>query len=256
MEEDKTVITGSFTPKFHECRPGGEIHLHALVRYLQEMATHHADILGCGFYDLIKRDCYWVLSNIRIKFCDLPRYQSQFSIKTWPSGLNRLLAEREFVAYDPTGKELIRASSEWLVMQAKNNRPVNLLDLNLHLPQKHDKVFTGALKRLKTVSRKRSEGPSTGSAILKMTVPYSALDVNGHVNNAQYVKWTIDAVRHLSADPLRVADLQLTYLSEVFEKNKIEIYPSADSKKNNLILSGINRSTGKTAFNAAIFFRV
>ncbi len=268
MENEKTVIAGTFEPKFHECRPGGEIYLHALVRYLQEMATHHADILGCGFYDLIRRDGYWVLSNIRIKVSDLPRYQCRFTIKTWPSRLSRLLAEREFIVCDSAGKELVRASSEWLVMHAKSNRPVNLLALDLNLPQKPEKVFNSALKRLKAVPTGHSTGhptdlptghstePSTDRAILRLTVPYSALDVNGHVNNAQYVKWTMDAIHNWAVHLLTVADLQITYLSEVFEKNEIEICLASDNRKNHLVISGINRSTGKTAFNAAVVFRV
>jgi medium-chain acyl-[acyl-carrier-protein] hydrolase len=185
------------------------------------------------------------LSNIRIRFYDLPGYLNRCTITTWPSGLSRLLADREFIVCDDAGQELARASSEWLVMQGKTGRSANLLTMDLHLPQKPEKVFDTPLKRLKLPDTDRAMQRS----LLKLIVPFSALDVNGHVNNAQYVKWAVDALYQMPAGSLTVEALQITYLSEVFEKNEIEIFSAAHRGTGGLGLTGINRSTGKAAFH-------
>jgi medium-chain acyl-[acyl-carrier-protein] hydrolase len=243
--KEKETKSCSFIAKFHECMPSGKIHLHAMVRYLQEMATNHADDLGCGYYDLQKTDCYWVLSNIKIRILDLPRYNSEFLITTWPSGLTKLLAEREFVVSDPYGKDLLLASSQWLIMNRVNNRPVNIIGLNLNLPQTHKKVFTTNLSRLKA--------GSAGGTPSGIKVPYSSLDVNGHVNNTEYIRWAVDAVCHSNGRFPDVRELQFTYLSEVYLEDELDILMSArEDGDGGFDILGNNSSQDKPAFLAQI----
>ena len=241
VEKAKEIKIGTFTAKFHECMPDGKLHLHAMIRYLQEMATGHADDLGCGYYDLKEINCYWVLSNIKVRISDLPRYNSEFRIQTWPSGLTKLLAEREFIVSNPKGETLLLASSQWLIMSADNNRPVNLMELKLNLPEKDEKVFKTKLNRLK------ARTPPTTSS--KVTVPYSSLDVNGHVNNTEYIRWAVDAVCRQNGRFPDVKRLQFTYLSEVYLSDELEILlGKTDEQNSSLDIMGKNITTGKPAF--------
>ena len=87
-----------------DCRPDGLIKPNALLQYLQEAAARHADELGVGFTDLDRRDCFWVLANLRIEMADTPRWGDCLTIRTWPSGVTRLAATREFLGEGPDGR--------------------------------------------------------------------------------------------------------------------------------------------------------
>ena len=124
-----------FTIKSYECRPDGNIKTASLMQYLQEAAALHAEQLGFGFGTLNKINSYWVLSNIRIEIIRLPKWNDTITVKTWPSGYNRLIAAREFVARDQNDCELFRASSQWMILDKSSSRPKNLFHLDLNLPK-------------------------------------------------------------------------------------------------------------------------
>jgi medium-chain acyl-[acyl-carrier-protein] hydrolase len=210
----------TFRVRTFDCGADGGIHLFSLMQYLQETAVDHAEELGFGFARMSEMNAYWVLSNIRIEITRLPRRDEKVTIRTWPSGYTRAVAMREFVGKDRNGGELFRAGSDWMVLNKKTNRLRNLFRLDLGLPKTGQKVLPGQLKRLEPHRRCQS--------IERIRVSYSAIDLNGHVNNTEYVRWGIDALRRGFPFDKAVRSLQATYLSEVFEGDEIDIGVSSD----------------------------
>ncbi|MHC4309265.1 MAG: acyl-[acyl-carrier-protein] thioesterase, partial [Planctomycetota bacterium] len=130
---------------------------------------------------------YWVLSNIRIEINLLPKWNDEVTIRTWPSGITRLIATREFVGKTQDGRELFRASSEWMILNKDTNRPKNLSVLNMNSLAVGPKVIEKEIERLKPIDDYTQVG--------QVPVPYSSIDLNGHVNNTEYVRWGLDALR-------------------------------------------------------------
>ena len=130
-------------------------------------------------------------------------------------------------------------------MRSDNNRPVNLMEMKLKLPKKDEKVFKTKLNRLKAST------PSAASS--RVIVPYSSLDVNGHVNNTEYIRWAVDAVCRENGRFPDVLRLQFTYLSEVHLADELEIrLGTAGEHKDCIEIMGNNRSKEKTAFLSRI----
>lgn len=204
-----------FAVEAFDCRPDGFIKPHALLQYLQEAAARHAQQLGLGFADLDRKDCFWVLANLRAEMTETPRWGDALTIRTWPSGYTRLVASREFFGERADGRECFRATSEWMVLDRHSSRPRNLTRLDLDLPQSGRKVLAAALRRLRPAP-----------AYVKVcTIPvlFSALDFNGHVNNTEYVRWALDGLhRKLGHCPV-IRSVQATYTAEVFEGDEIDI---------------------------------
>jgi len=204
-----------FTVKSYECRPDGNIKTACLMQYLQEAAALHAEELGFGVDRLNKINSYWVLSNLRIEINSFPKWNDEITVKTWPSGYNRVIATREFVAKDQNNCELFRASSQWMVLDKSSNRPKNLIRLDLNLPKTGAKALPGELVRL--------EPQDDYSQVDRISVPYSSIDLNGHVNNTEYVRWGIDALRKAFKFQGNIRSMQATYLSEVFEADELDL---------------------------------
>jgi medium-chain acyl-[acyl-carrier-protein] hydrolase len=106
-----------------------------------------------------------------------------------------------------------------MVLNRQKNRPKNLFRLDLGLPKSGPKAISGELNRL--------EPRDSYSDIEQMRVPYSSIDINGHVNNTEYVRWGIDALRRIFEVKENIHFLQATYLSEVFEGNELDILVSS-----------------------------
>jgi acyl-ACP thioesterase len=193
VREDKFKV-GTF-----ECQVDGNIKIVSLMHHLQEVAAGHAEELGLGFDRLNQINGYWVLSNLRIEIARLPKWNEEVTIKTWPSGYTRTVATREFVGKDQSGCELFRAGSEWMVMNKETNRLKNL------------------------------EPHSGYSEAGRVYVPYSSIDLNGHVNNTEYVRWGIDALRRAFKFKGNIRSVQATYLSEVFEGDELDLSVSSDA---------------------------
>jgi medium-chain acyl-[acyl-carrier-protein] hydrolase len=213
-----------FTVRAFDCRPDGGMKTNALMQYLQEAAACHAEQLGVGFADMTRRNCFWVLANLRLEIPREPRWMDGVTIRTWPSGFTRLIAAREFVGTASDGTALFRAGSEWMVLDRQTGRPQNLTRLDLHLPPAAPKALSAPLHRLKAAEAYVRTGA--------LQVPFSALDFNGHVNNTEYVRWALDALhQHLGHLPgIHVA--HVTYLAEVFCGDEIEVLvsPAGDNR--------------------------
>ncbi|MBW7989136.1 MAG: acyl-ACP thioesterase [Planctomycetes bacterium] len=204
-----------FTVKSYECRPDGNIKTACLMQYLQEAAALHAEELGFGVDGLNTINSYWVLSNLRIEINRIPKWNDEITVKTWPSGYNRLIATREFVARDQNDCELFRASSQWMVLDKGSNRPKNLFHLDLSLSKTGLKALSEKLVRL--------EPQDNYSEVDRISVPYSSIDLNGHVNNTEYVRWGIDALRKAFKFEGNIRSMHATYLSEVFEADELDL---------------------------------
>ncbi len=204
-----------FTVKSYECQPDGNIKMASLMQYLQEVAALHAEQLGFGVDRLNTINSYWVLSNLRIEISKLPKWNDEITVKTWPSGYTRLIATREFVAKDQNDCELFRAGSQWMVLDKRSSRPKNLFHLDLSLPKTGLKALSGKLVRL--------EPQDDYSQVDRISVPYSSIDLNGHVNNTEYIRWGIDALRNAFKFGGNVRSMHATYLSEVFEADELDL---------------------------------
>jgi len=217
IKEDKFIV------RTYECQSNGNIKICALMQYLQEIASVHADELGFGNIWLNEISGYWVLSNIRVEINLLPKWNDEVIIRTWPSGNTRLIATREFVGKEGEGRELFRASSEWMVLDRHTNRPKNLSRLNMSSLAVGPKVVEKEIERLKPTDNY--------TQVEHISVPYSSIDLNGHVNNTEFVRWGIDALRAKYKFEGVIRSLQVTYLEEVFMDDKIDLLVSSTSNR-------------------------
>ena len=204
--------------KSFECGPDSKLRITNLLLLLQEAAYVSAENLGFGYHNLQQKNMTWVLSSLKIQCLGFPKWTDQIFISTWPSGHNRLLGFREFLLKDEAGQILINATSEWLAIDLKSRKPVNINDFEIELPDSGIKALDEKLNRL---NPKRF---GDGQEIFEVIVPYSAIDENSHVNNAEYVKWSLDGLRRANIETGNISTLQVSFISELFEGEKCKIY--------------------------------
>ncbi|WP_320008669.1 acyl-ACP thioesterase domain-containing protein [Maridesulfovibrio sp.] len=233
----KSVQIKKVVPAY-ETGPDDRMHCHWLMNHMQEAATLHADTLGIGVNDLAKSGQMWVLTSMRIGIEELPRREEEFELTTWSRGVKRLRAFREFSGCDANGRERIRASSEWMVLDEATRKPIVINpDFNFYAQDKC--VFQNAMKRLRPGTPEKE--------IRTLTVGYSSLDANGHVNNAEYLRWSFDGLRPMGLDQNEIKSIRIAFLSEVFEGNIIKLM-SCNCSDDGFELIGFNETENRAAF--------
>ncbi|MBI9112844.1 acyl-[acyl-carrier-protein] thioesterase [Maridesulfovibrio ferrireducens] len=233
-----TMIMSSVVPAY-ETGPDDRMHYHWLMCRLQEAATMHADREGFGVAQLGGKNCFWVLTSMRIEIKKLPRREKNFSLTTWSKGAKRLRAFREFSGCDESGNEIVRASSEWMILDSETGKPLNIDLLGLDLLPKTESIFKDELKRI------RPGKPE--NELNSFRIPYSSLDASGHVNNTEYLRWGMDALRTYGAAPKNINSIRIAFLSEVFEGNTLKIM-GCEKNQQKFELIGFNETENKTAF--------
>ncbi len=227
--------------KSFECGPDSKLKITNLFLLFQEAAYVSAENLGFGYHSLQSKNMTWVLSSLKVQFLDFPKWSDKIELLTWPSGHNRLVGFREFKVEGVNEKPLMNATSEWLAIDLDSRRPLNINDFEIELPDQGEKALDEKLSRL---NPKRY---GEGEEIYQVTVPYSAIDENGHVNNAEYVKWALDGMRSSNNDIEGIASLQVSFISELFENDKCKIFFRKKDKEL-LHLWGQNEKTNEFVF--------
>ena len=188
----------------------------SLCRYFLEAAWNHAEALGLGFSHLQSQGKFWVLARLRCEMLQYPTWGDRVILRTWPRGLKSVFALRDFELQDETGTRIAAGSSAWLVLDAVSKRPQRLHKLFPSLAALNGKAALGCdPEELGDNETWDNAGP--------ITVRYTDIDVNNHVNSCRYVGWMLDAYPaafHLQ-HWLRV--LEVNYLGETLEGERLTV---------------------------------
>jgi acyl-ACP thioesterase len=186
----------------------GILEVPALAGYLQEVAGAHAAELGVGIDVLMRQGLTWVLSRQRLVIASPIALGERVEIATWPSGIDRLTALREFEVRREDGTEVARASTQWLVLDLASRRPVRPEKvLDPRFPRERSApVAPPADGKLPALAHWDAER--------RFHVRYSDIDHNLHVNNTSYLAWALEAIDRDLWRSSRVAEIEAQFLAE------------------------------------------
>jgi acyl-ACP thioesterase len=103
---------------------------------------------------------------------------------------------------------LLSATSAWLMLNSEIRKPQRIALMKDKFPAPYNRsAFDIRLEKLP--QHKKNENSSVIN-----TVPYSAIDINGHVNNTLYIQWVIDAFPVDYIINHDICDIEINYLQE------------------------------------------
>lgn len=186
----------------------------ALLMMLQEIALDHASLLGLGTDATLNRNLLWVVTRYHIEINRLPRYEETVTLETWPGPLRRVLFPRYFRMKDADGNVLLRASSMWVLIDGAERKMINPAASGV--PVMEGLVVGDELPY--NVPPRRLEPVRTET----FTVPYSFLDLNGHMNNTRY----FDVCGDMIADEIEgkpLLSLSAEYQNEIHYRETVSV---------------------------------
>ena len=154
-----------------------QMRLSTLFTKLQEAAIAHTIDLGVPREKTLDKGLLWAVTQYRAIVHRLPEYDEKVALLSWPGRTMHLYFPRYFRIVDTKGSVLFEAVSLWVLIDRETRGIV--------FPESHDiyikEIVTG--NELPMPGRIRRE---ESSSYKEFRVPYSCVDLNGHMNNAKY----------------------------------------------------------------------
>ena len=225
----------------YDVDPLGKARLTAIANYLQETAYVHAGKLGLGYDDLAANDTAWILSRMKIRVTERPDWDDELTVETWPRGLEKIFALRDFRISDRAGREVAEATTCWLMVNTLTRRPLRIPSDYLAFEPRTDAVFDQTPGKISL--------PDGMAFCERRQVKYSDLDVVGHVNNVRFIEWCSDA---LGTDLLTghfISGFEINFIGEARPGDEVEITCSG-KQSTEIFLSGKNITADRECFRA------
>ncbi len=207
FSRDMSPLAGSFDAN-DVLRPA------SVLDIFQDAAARHAELLGCGYLNMLNKNRLWVLLRNHYEVVKYPYYTQDLTVSTWPRK-GRLDFDRSYLLTDKDGNVLIKGISKWCVLDATTRRLVKdtLVEYPGDCPE--ELACEPAVKL----------ALQQGEKCTRFVAGISDLDHNGHMNNTRYA----DILQNCLDKKDRIAQLDFNYLHELSLGDEVEIFVKRDN---------------------------
>lgn len=219
----------------------GRIQPAPLLDIFQDVATVQANDMGIGRDEMTKHGVFWAVVRSKLEIVRAPSHFQVVTVRTWPHTPTRFSFLRDFSMRDAEGELLVKATSEWVLMDIETRKFVSILD---YIRGYDD------LDEARAFERKPRKVPhfEEGNQPVYTIVPsFSDIDLNGHVNNAMYANYVVDAL-NLGADGA-MKTFQIDYRHEVLPGVPLAVHTLVEEGR--ILSQGVNPD-GQIAFASLI----
>ena len=223
----------------------GKLSVSFMFYQMQDIAWEHANILGFG-YDALKKDQhFWVLSRLLVKINRRPDWAEDFTLETWSRGTDGFFGYRDFNFVDITGKNIIQATSSWLVLNLKSKRIVRISNLK-DFP-KHDESVFGC-------DAQKVNSPESDEELHFTPVRFNEIDINQHFNSGRYLERITDSYDFNFHEKFELTEFEVNFLKEGLPSDALAVKKEKIDNENHLC-SVIRENDGAELIRARLVWQ-
>ncbi len=189
-----------------------------LFELMQEASIRHTEQLGMGREMTLDRGLLWMVTLQRAEIARMPEYDERITLESWPGDTMHLLFPRYYRVLDEAGNTLVSASALWALVDQQTRRMV--------FPDRHgvliEGITTGSEIALPSPPRR-----AQGEAVSGFTVPFSYVDLNGHMNNTRYFDLAEDLIP-AAAEGRSLREIAIEYANEAKLGDELRVTLQAD----------------------------
>jgi acyl-ACP thioesterase len=193
------------------CNRWSVLRTSSMLMLFQKISGEHSNAMGYTKEFLFDRGLLWVLVRENIEVTRLPHYGDTVTVRTWVGKPRLGLFPRFYDIVSSEGETLVKAASTWAVMNAKTRSFARLeehgMEFEAHL---HGDEIDARVK----MPRDAFGDEKGGFDEEDFHVPFSYLDVNGHMNNTRYFDLADDLLPS-PADGKELAALSIELAQEI-----------------------------------------
>ncbi|MCB0629833.1 MAG: thioesterase [Saprospiraceae bacterium] len=191
----------------------------ALVRLMQEAAMQHVIKLKLSVWDLEPEQVAWVLMRMQLEVKRMPVLNEELTIRTRPTGLERILTFRNFWIYDAAGELIVEAVTHWVLMNTETRRLSSIPDwIRERFAQLIPENVDGLLPH-------RDKFPSMDQVDYRtdFRVRWHDLDFNLHLNNTYYILYLLEGLPASWLSERVLTGLDIQFKLEVRKEERFDI---------------------------------
>lgn len=209
---------GDYRVRYSEIGANGKVMLPALADYMQDAAGWGARILKLAYDDTVDQGIAWVLARMVIHVRDYPGIGDVITVETWPSGISRRVATRDFRLTNHKGEVIGVAQSFWVMFDLHQRRAASWPDwISERLPNPPGpKLITPPLRPPFT------NDPLPACDAIKARP--SDLDLYGHVNNVRLMQWVLGVAGPGNRPGFHPESLDIQFRTECRVHERVEIH--------------------------------
>jgi len=189
--------------------------LSALLNYMQNIATDHADSFGLGGDKMVAEyGAVWMMARMYVSLSRPIVNGDKLRLTTWHRGADKTaIVNRDFDIF--VGEERVgEAVISWVIADINSRKLVKPLSLPIVAGSPVPSV-------VKDIVPVKIKPPEHMVRQMIRTVRYSDTDLNGHMNNTKYVDIACDAIQYEKLAGKFVSEVQINYLQECFPEEEI-----------------------------------
>ena len=206
----------TFTLRTRDCDLKDRWRPSAVLETMQEVATTHSLLLGCGREELLKNNTVWVVSRCELHMDRYPSSGEKVTVHTFPTPNRICFFPRYYIFTDAHGEMIGKAGSLWLLLDLATRRMLPPGAVGRLIPDNRDLIVPMHLPA--TVGTLQGE-----EFVSEYTPVYTDLDVNGHVNNTRYADWLCNTLGVGIMSEYEPEHIILNYNHEVLPEQRITL---------------------------------
>lgn len=210
------TFTQEYSVRHNETDLTGRMSVSALGDCMLDIAGLHANEIAWGIDKLQRGGLTWVVAGMKFILHRMPKIDSRFKIETHVSAYTRISTQRDFVAFDDEGK-IAEVSSEWLIINMENRRPVFINDFVPRLSEIC--IPEGALPKFKHLRQSQA----AISAQYQRRILYSDIDINRHLYSMRYLQMALDTFDINLLSESSIKEIDVNFISEVLFGETVDV---------------------------------
>ena len=196
-----------------------KLRLDYILLLFQNIADLHSKEMGIDGETLLqKSDVFWVLTKVKLKITELPRFSDDLTIETWPLKAKGVRYDRDFKLSEE-GKTFVMGSSEWCTLDYTTHklRRVDSVDYPQDMPFREERSGAGELLRVKESVCDADFHHSYRSSFVD-------IDTNKHTNNVAYLRMVLNCFSPDEFEAIKIDEFQINFLAQTFHDDEIKLY--------------------------------
>lgn len=182
--------------------------LSILLSLMQRSADGDVESMGGSRDDMVACNMGWMLTTIDLTYERTPIFNEHIKITTWNKGTKGALWLRDFRICDGDNQEIAKACTSWVLVDSVKRKVLRPSAYPFDI-QSNEEDSVGPVPDKINISDEIELHES-----YSMTVRYSGIDSNGHLNNARYADLCMDALTVEELDNMSLQGFKITYHHE------------------------------------------
>lgn len=197
----------------------GRLFIKTLCDLFNDVAEVQTEMLGVDVDTLNKQGQTWMLHRLHIQVFKMPHKEEEVVVETWPSGVERLFALRDYRMMRRDGEVLVNATSEWMLIDLKRRRPLRQTDKVVAMSTSHqiEKLSMAPLLQESERMLKMKEER-------QFTATFDNIDFNGHVTQASYMRWLTNSLPFDFLKNHILTEVEVVYEHEIMPDSTIRSF--------------------------------